>query len=112
MSKLELETKAVTQLTRLLSQERKNLWNRRHLFWPSISKYMYVCVFVFSALWLRAPMNEWLDSLSVNMTTRVRIPLNVLLAWVDICAAELATWGVGPDVYTPSKGIMCPRNVM
>ncbi len=62
-------------------------------------------------------MDEWLDSLSVNMTTRVRIPLNVLfffffvlffsplfpfflslLAWADICAAELATWGVGPDV--------------
>ncbi len=21
-----------------------------------------------------------------------------LLAWADICAAELATWGVGPDV--------------
>ncbi len=59
-------------------------------------------------------MDEWLDSLSVNMTTRVRIPLNVLLffffvlfsplflfflsllAWADICAAELATWGVGP----------------
>ncbi len=51
-------------------------------------------------------MDEWLDSLSVNLTTRVRIPLNVpffffslsLLAWADICAAELATWGVGPDV--------------
>ncbi len=48
-------------------------------------------------------MDEWLDTLSVNMTTRVRIPLDVLfyffflslLAWVDICAAELATWGVG-----------------
>ncbi len=57
-------------------------------------------------------MDEWLDSLSVNMTARVRIPLNVffscffsslflfflsLLAWGDICAAELATWGVGPE---------------
>ncbi len=31
---------------------------------------------------------------------------------LDICAAELATWGVGPDVYTPSNGKMCPRNVM
>ncbi len=59
------------------------------------------------------------ESLSVNLTTRVRIPLNVLffffflffvsplflfflslLAWADICAAELATWGVGPDVKT------------
>ncbi len=28
-----------------------------------------------------------------------------------ICAAKLATWDVGPDVYTPSKGKMCPRNV-
>ncbi len=23
-----------------------------------------------------------------------------LLGWADICAAELATWGVGPDVRT------------
>ncbi len=73
-----------------------------------------MCVCVQSVLWLRAPMDEWLDSLSVNLTTRVRIPLNVLffsflffsplfllflslLAWADICAAELATWGAGPD---------------
>ncbi len=32
-----------------------------------------------------------------------------LLAQADICAAELATWGVGPDVYTPSKGEMYYR---
>ncbi len=59
-------------------------------------------------------MDEWLDTLSVNMTTRVQIPLNVLffflfffstflfflslLAWADMCTAELATWGVGPDI--------------
>ncbi len=58
-------------------------------------------------------MDKWLDSLSVSQTTRVRIPLNVLfffsifflslLAWADICAAELATWGVGPDVYQKDK---------
>ncbi len=59
-------------------------------------------------------MDKWLDSLSVRQTTRVRIPLNVLfffffssfpfflslLAWADIRVAELATWGVGPDVNT------------
>ncbi len=73
--------------------------------------YVCMCVCVQSVLWLRAPMDEWLDTLSVNMTTRVRIPLSVLfllllfffflflLAWADICAAELATWGVGPDVF-------------
>ncbi len=64
-------------------------------------------------------MDEWLDTLSVNMTTQVRIPPDVLfflfvfvlfffsfffffflslLARADICTAELATWGVGPDV--------------
>ncbi len=43
--------------------------------WPSIRKYMYVCVQ--SVLWLRAPMDKWLDSLSVSQTPRVRIPLNV-----------------------------------
>ncbi len=57
-------------------------------------------------------MDEWLDSLSVSETTRVRIPLNVLfsffsplfhfflslLAWADICVAELVTWGGDPDV--------------
>ncbi len=65
-------------------------------------------------------MDEWLDSLSVNLMTRVRIPLNVLflfiyffspfflfflslLARADICAAELATWGVGPDVIMKKK---------
>ncbi len=75
---------------------------------------MYVCC-VRSVLWLRAPMDEWLDSLSVKLTTQVRIPIYVLfislflfsplslfflslLAWADICTAELATWGVGPDV--------------
>ncbi len=71
---------------------------------------MYVCVFVCSLL--RAPMDEWLDSLSVSPTTRVQILLNVLFFWfvcfflfflsllarADICTAELATWGVGPDV--------------
>ncbi len=73
-----------------------------------------MCVCVQSVLWLRAPMDKWLDSLSVNLTTRVRILLDVLfifpffsllflfflslLAWADTCAAELATWGVGPDV--------------
>ncbi len=36
----------------------------------------------------------------------------VLLAWADICVAELATWGVGPDVYTSSKGKIVPRNVI
>ncbi len=40
--------------------------------------YVCMCVCVQSVLWLRAPMDEWLDTLSVNMTTRVRIPLNVL----------------------------------
>ncbi len=30
----------------------------------------------------------------------------------DMCAAKLATWGVGPDVYIPNKGKMCPHNVM
>ncbi len=76
----------------------------------------HMCVCVQSVLWLHAPMDEWLDSLSVSQTTRVRIPLNVLfsvvvlffslflffvslLARADIRAAELATWGVGPDVY-------------
>ncbi len=46
--KLELDKIVITQLSRLLPQERKNLWNRRHLYWPSVRKYMYVCVFVFS----------------------------------------------------------------
>ncbi len=59
-------------------------------------------------------MDKWLGSLSVSQTPQVRIPLNVLsffffplttsytcnlLAWTDICAAEIATWGVGPDVF-------------
>ncbi len=35
-----------------------------------------MCVCVQSVLWLCAPMDEWLDSLSVSQTTRVRIPLN------------------------------------
>ncbi len=69
-----------------------------------------MCVCVQSVLW---PMGKWLDSLSVSQTTWVRIPLNVLffpfffffffflslLAQADICAAQLATWGVGPDVH-------------
>ncbi len=39
---------------------------------------MYVCMYVCvrSVLWLRAPMDKWLDSLSES-DTRVRIPLNV-----------------------------------
>ncbi len=72
-----------------------------------------MCVCVQSVQWLRAPWTSGLDSLSVSQTTRVRIPLKVLvfflfillflfflslLAWADICVAELATWGVGPDV--------------
>ncbi len=83
---------------------------------------MYVCMFVFSqSCGFVLSWTSGLDSLPVNLTTRVRIPLNVLflfvcfsffffffllffvlffslLAWTDICAAELATWGVGPDV--------------
>ncbi len=111
MPKLELDTIVVTELTCLLLQERKNLWNRRHVC---------VCVCVQSVQWLCASMDKWLDSLSVNVTTRVRIPLNVLfflilffsplflfflplLAWADICAAELVTWGVGPDVIGRKK---------
>ncbi len=85
---------------------------------------MYVCVFVFSqSLWLRAPMDEWLDSLpcesedpSSNPDQRsffffvlffflLFYPIFVLFLFLfgraDICAAELATWVFGPDVYTP-----------
>ncbi len=40
--------------------------------------YVCMCVCVQSVLWLRAPMDEWLDSLSVSQTTQLRIPLNVL----------------------------------
>ncbi len=52
-------------------------------------------------------MDEWLDSQSVNLTTSSSNPAQCsfffllslsLLAWADICAAEPATWGVGPDV--------------
>ncbi len=72
-----------------------------------------MCVCVQSVLWFRAPWTSGSDSLSVSQTTWVRITLKVLLffffflfflffvsllARADIWAAELATWGVGPDV--------------
>ncbi len=38
-----------------------------------------MCVCVQSVLWLRAPMDEWLDSLSVSQTTRVRILMLYIL---------------------------------
>ncbi len=81
---------------------------------------MYVCLCSVSPV---ALCSHGRVTLSVSQTTRVRILLNVLffsplflfflslLAWADICVAELATWGVGPDVYTPSKGKIVPRNV-
>ncbi len=59
-------------------------------------------------------MDEWLDSLSFFFFffSPLFLFFLSLLAWADICVAELATWGVGPDVYTPSKGKIVPRNVM
>ncbi len=72
---------------------------------------MYVCLCAVSPV-ASCSMDEWLDSPSVSQTTRIRIPLNVLfffslflvflslLAWADIRAAELVTWGVGPDANT------------
>ncbi len=30
-----------------------------------------------------------------------------LLAWADICTAELATWGVGPDVVKKKEKQQC-----
>ncbi len=99
------------------------LWTTGSLLALHKKVHVCMCVCVQSVLWLRATMDEWLDSLSVKLTTRVRIPLNVLffflffffllffssplflfilslLVWADLCTAELATWGVGPDVNT------------
>ncbi len=107
---LELDKIAVTQLTRLLPQEHKKpLESPPSLLAVHKKVHVCMCVCVQSVMWLHAPMDEWFDSLSVNLTTRVRIPLNVLFLFVcsfffflslfiGLCAAELATWGVSPDV--------------
>ncbi len=89
-------------------------------FWPSIRKYMYVCVFVCSQPSIRKYMyvcvlcavspvascshrRMVIYSLSVSQTTRGRIPLNFLSFFLSVFIGsgghtELATWGVGPDV--------------
>ncbi len=44
--------------------------------------------------------------------TRTQTTSRNLLLQTYMCTAGLAAWGVGPDVYTPSKGKIVPRNVM
>ncbi len=59
--------------------ERATIHGWCHLFLALHQKaHVCMCVCVQSVLWLRAPMDKWLDSLSGSQTARVRIPLNVL----------------------------------
>ncbi len=82
-----------------------------------------MCVCVQSVLWLRAPMDEWVrltvcesDDPSLNpaqCSSFVFLFLFFfvsLLAWADICTAELATWGVGPNVKCNEKKNLTIRN--
>ncbi len=148
MPKLELDKIVVTQLTRLLPQERRKgrHWSRAH----KVSTCMYVCLCSTAPRWSCATfLNQeclqaaWLprSNLSWSCTSllsllssdrkvvcrsrggetrpnrraidgcRLRVRSKAysasshkrgksrnLLLQTDICAAELATWGVGPDV--------------
>ncbi len=47
-----------------------------------------------------------------NICTQTTSRNLLLQPYIILCAAELVTWGVGPDVYTPSKGKIVLRNVM
>ncbi len=52
-----------------------------------------MCACVQSVLWLRAPMDEWLDLLPVRQTTRVRIPLNVVVFFVFVFSLFIGLGG-------------------
>ncbi len=110
---------AVTQLTCLPGEHGQKARKSPPSFLALHKKvHVCMCVCVQSVLWPRAPMDKWLGSPSVSQIPRVRTPLTVfslffcgsfvlfcflsltsrsLLAQTYICAAELATWGVGPD---------------